>query len=1215
MSMLAPIAGMVIPQLVGGVLHKIIGDDLLDQNLQLPSIRSALSNQDLLRKIAPLMNQQELMLVNSALSQNSPSLGASLPLNQSQGQTMLSNALPNSVPQLALNITPTGVNNSNQSYTTGNEDKLQPLTSTTKMLSDAAMLVANDMVGNPMNATNRGIARPALAGQAYDEVPKLMNNQKIVLQQPQDLMQLEHSRANPVMTQMQPIIPGQLSREEILARLDTSNQSITPNKPIMSTYQQRNSGDMSTPLTASYINENEKQTGETNPLTSTALSMANKLSDRLGRDQPLGQAIDMMNKSGVTQSLVTKGLDLLASGFKKLIGDDVVGKVGPRGYEFRKVIGDDPPDGLARKEELDAAYTSMASSILFEVASKLIVIEQLLQSEYTVKSGRDSAELARDIRTPMVAAPILYNFVQSNTIHSLTGSNYYFDNYPAFEGGTTNAYVLINVPYKLTHTKIKKVDRSIPLVGNVTWQQLRPLMNNTSIAEFSSALRIKVRANDLDVMANLMAQSYAEIEAQSGYSFSSKLAKLLGYLSICGLPMRRDEGSVIGIGLVPIYPSGGLEPEPLTTIQFPWNRTYQGTKQSAQDLGMVVGAASFTTFLDLMLGRVPLPTAVNNVNVFDPQAWNNDVAVVMIRQAELNEGMSIFARTLAELDFPACRVRSIQNVTWVDPRINGSLIQLPSVDHAVSWISMSHILGPTLGVLYVVIDYENPLPTTGFGIKWPNTDIIDCAYPTAVNVPNLSNDLVEFFQQSWSSVILSEIRLWEEIYGTSSDRCSAFRWVAENSMVHCFKPVELVTQAGVENVISGLNFVADPREATGGGSYLQPYSQKTFNGVQGGAKWCQTPLGEFREDAILQGGPPRVDVANPIFKYSLGGSLPQIDLLLHRGWLRPIEEYPMTRLWDRGTVYMALMEAADNLSVQTDLILNGNDVDLSEWIWGWENPSTPQGLAQQNYLRMHLENNVLRAIRQVPMAGIQYPSFFMEQSAWSAGRRSKHAGATDIANLVTVCESLLIHLPSNRVPAPVCGKYSPRLTHSNPVISFGRFGAGQRYVQNTQFYGTDVSTPYYYVENVRGDMERMLELRKLSFAFLGTADKNLANIGLVGKSLNTQTMLMGLLDLPAPWFNIQLMYANLVNGTASTTNECLPLGFFVPNKCVRTGGDQYLTVLLGPRDAFAKNTQTSSIYTVLQNGGLASLVGAPIINEFDTTLYAPQTIESTMSFL
>jgi hypothetical protein len=923
----------------------------------------------------------------------------------------------------------------------------------------------------------------------------------------------------------------------------------------------------------------------------------------------------MMNKSGVTQTLVTKGLDLLASGFKKLIGDDVVGSIGKNGYEFKKLIGDDPPEGIARKEELDAAYTSMSSSILFEVASKLIMIEQLLQSEYTIKSGRSSVELARDMRTPMVAAPILYNFVQSNTIHSLTGSNYYFDNYPAYEPVPDPGYVLVNVPYKLTHTKIRKVDRSVPLVGNVTWQQLRPLMNNTSIAEFSSALRIKVRANDLDVMANLMAQSYAEIEAQSGYSFSSKLAKLLGYLTICGMPMRRDEGNMIGIGLVPIFPTTGLNPEPMTTIQFPWNRTYQGTKQSAQALGIAVGAASFTTFLDLILGRVTLPDPVGGVNVFDPQTWNNDVAVVMIRQAELNDAMSIFARTLAELDYPVCRFRSRENLSWIDPRADGTLVNLATIDHAVSWVSMSHILGPTLGILYVVIDYENPLPVNGFGIKWPATDLIDCAYPTAVNVPNLTNDITAFFGQSWNTVILNEIKMWEEIYGTSSDRCSAFRWVAENSMMHCWKPLELIAQAGEVNTLAGINFMGDTRPAVGGGSYLQAYVNYRFNGAQGGAKWAQTPLGEVREDAILREGPVRVDVANPIFKYSLGGSLPQIDLLLHRGWLRPIEEYPQTRLWDTGLISMALMEAADNLSVQTDLVLNGNDVDLSEWLWGWEDPQVAVGVSQQNYLRMHLENNVLRAIRQIALAGIQYPSFFLEQSAWSAGRRSKHENPGEMVNLVTAIEAQLVWIPANRVPAPVCGKYSPRLTHSNPVISFGRFGAGQRYIQKADFYATAVSTPYYYVENVRGDMERMLELRKLSFAYIGTTDKNLSNIGVVGKSLNTTQMLMSILDLPAPWFNIQLMYANLVNGTAGTTNESLPLGFFIPTRNIRTGGDTYLTVMLGPRDAFAKNTQTSSIYTILQNGGLASLVGAPIINEFDTTLYAPQTIESTMSFL
>lgn len=861
-----------------------------------------------------------------------------------------------------------------------------------------------------------------------------------------------------------------------------------------------------------------------------------------------------------------------------------------------KIIGDDPP-ALAEKEEIAVTSKVGQTSVMFELMSKIVQIEQLLLSTVKIQPGSTPRNTLAQIITQVAPQPFLraHRTIQFN--YNQWGANGHLATMQN-KSDDTNSWTNI---LAATRTVVTSQPRAVPYLGNVTWSQLAPLINNTSIGEFSSIFRLKIRANDMDVMANQMAQSYNQIQAAAGYSAATKLAKLMAYQVALFQITRNEETAIWGNGQVMTLNQydgnvGGL----LGNRFFPLNTTNAALAVGLQR--MTLGVVGYSQFVDLQLGRIPWEPN----QVYNCKSWGTATAVVMCRLAELSSGLQLYARAMGELDFPLKFIG--RNCVTLNVTAAGGLSK-PGNTTWTPWISLSHIAGPTDKVLLVITDYESPIANAGaLRVEFGNvpTDTVACGYPNVVtNTWALWTGPNNIYSQ-YGNAITTEIKNWEDVFGCASDRSTAMRWVAENSLA--FGPPENRLLDG-NKAITLRPFIGDAADSV----MISLLDPGTVNLNSETIGLCRTPSGILRQTLDAPNNDPFsvLGLSTLIPCYELPAGDPGIDFLCYRSWLRPAEEYPQMRLFDPMTVTLAINELADALTAAVDFAMELHSVNFAQLWYSNNRYAGPYGPPMQ----LHKSNVVLRVIQDIFRMGIQYPGMRWKAEAFDTilDRQFQDyvdAYITPTFNIdLATGQGITDKWISNRkMPWNAISKFSTFFRVDDPNFAFWSFGT-KKIFQNYLALN--------YVMNKPGDLNRNKYLAKLSGTVLNdnTGD-NSSEIAL-WKEKSAQSIRAA---CPVTTFNTYFQIGATATAlgfayTQPTYNWILPMFTLFPTRWVADGGDFTSIVMTGNRDAFVRGTGTQEIRILTTLDNSESLNGADNFNDWDVTLFNPASLSETINFL
>lgn len=938
----------------------------------------------------------------------------------------------------------------------------------------------------------------------------------------------------------------------------------------------------------------------------------------------------------LTQNISDTGMSKLSDIYQKRPSDAVLPD-----RKMIKIVGDDVPAGssntsskivgdVMESHEQTAANMAVQSSMIMDIMSKVVMIEQILVSEFQVRNGQTMSGAMADIRSVVQGTPVLYKFVQSNTCNTLYGSHLNKNHHYTYnQAGTAVVPIApesttLEVAYT-TLTIPQYTNASVPLVANVTMQQLGDLMTNASIGEFASLLRTKTRSNDVDTLSMIMAKAYDPIVLKTGYSFSGKLAKLLGYMMAYHPIPLRDENEISSTGLGIIVDNtfgdnltrtfGGVA----GITDFPWS-SINGAPTDNNNRS--IGICGYGTYCDLLTNRLdksPIPVlGVGINNPYDPNTWDRQTAVCFCTMSEAQNFYVLPIRALSDLAYPIMECFAGQGITEYNINQDGSYTILPNPPPNASWypwINTAVIEGPKMGILFVVTDVETIPATTSFSYVTPANVI--SPYPIRnpwVNATVLHTNFMAA-PYSFRSRIMDEIRRWEEIYGNNSDRASALRWAAENSKMN---PWNIwMSQDGAGNAISGLtlngrgqnniwqNFTAAGIAGTGReNTYIS--STPTYCCR---SRWVRTTNPNDQWNANYANFGQKAGEDAPL--YAIGAVTNPIDFLLNRSWARPFEEYP-TRIYDPIRTCMAVNEMSDCMSALLDLVYQANGVTM---FMANASSATVAGPFATNHQRF-MQNIVDRAVRQIATAGIQYPSFMILGQAHQ-NSRSIRSGPTEDNYSPPYFSHVNNISIFGRVPADIIAKCNAAILNVDPVMNFGQFAQSGHTVMRYVPAGTYGRVNPEIVNAVLLDKAKpsiMWETRKLTFTALGN-DVNAVRLTLTGRLTGRSYRVFLPLDRPGPWLRVQTMFQNFWPATSTSNLIPLPNGSFFPAEDALLGGDRFYISTAGPRDAYAKATASSSIYSVIQFGSANSIVGNALMNEFNEQQTVPGDLISAVNFL
>jgi hypothetical protein len=1108
----------------------------------------------------------------------------------------------------------------------------------TKLLSDAAMLRENQMLPKEAGETQANIKHLA---DIHNPIPKLITNQTVILPSTRSEWSEQHNLARSLALNLESILASQ-NPSRVMNTLNSESQNITEARPMprsetseQSSFQ--SSRDWSTPSTLSYTTDK--------PPSQLPLSLPDVKS---GMVDKASRALNSAIMSGVTEFAMTGDVGSAArkaavSGLTKIVSDDFVNPtlLQPNSA-FKKIVADDPPmsvstlhsskivgdddTALGTKDQFRNAAVAINSSIGSDFLSRLISLDQLLASTINIRPGSSRTEAFGQFRKHFTNGQQLYKVANQYTNENPAGvmmmpivypiaisapatpGVYNWDNFPSLLASSSI------IPW--SKTMIGPVSESVPLLGNVTWQLLRPLMANVTVAEFSSALRVKVRMTDMDAMANTMAHTYSLVEAMSGYAFSSKLAKLLGYVVSYTSLNGRDESGWAGVGLVKnqILDANGWVG--LGKVLFPFNSQFN------RALHVEFGLVTYVDFIELLLGR----QRANNP-IYGPDTWGRTTAVCMVNRAELQNGAVMACRALQELEYPVLASR--ERTEWWNMDVNNTATRLTASHWSAPVISGAQIEGPTAKVLFVVIDDERTTSATET-IQFLAQQVQNVGYPNTATIDtDVFADLFYNFSRgnSYITYLMAEITRWEQIYGNNSDRCSAMRWAAENSKLYRISPKIIVQPANVNNTLANVySNVASNFLAT---NYLSVYNQRpppytgyvdTFSNQNDlcraiATQW-RTPTYQMRYIArVTFNNPESVGAITYIDQaaatYMLGASFPSIDFLCCRGWLRPSEEYPATRIYDYWQLVNTIYEMADVMAAYTDSVMETHSVNLPELTV----PYQSLNFKYANQARLHLERGVWPAIRLLFSTGPQFPSCRLLTPAYQSVLSLNYPKPyyTAYTEFTEELYQNQYFLPATRISFAVRAKYNDWFLVNDPVVALGKFGTHQAWM--TDQY-TGAVTVLFNMPTVKGDKDRIKELVKISLGAPGTADKNLLLPQWIGVITRNGRYYSSPLTLPGMWYAFAFGYRTYSNETTLATNIAFPAGYIPPSTDVFLGGDKLNFVASGPRDAFVLGSNSTAFYPFVQATNIISMKSAPIANAFDPDEFADaDPVSSTLRFL
>lgn len=927
----------------------------------------------------------------------------------------------------------------------------------------------------------------------------------------------------------------------------------------------------------------------------------------------VGDAPEGINITGESPQQKVVGDDFQILGKdprQKIVGDSFLSNIPLIGGLLDKIVGDAPEDN-ASGDERTAALSVMSSSVLASLYAALIRKEQLLTPDVNFAYGTNLAGAAQQELNEF--NPLRGVFNGSNYAYGvyLPGQVYDPNEVPYYNAAATPpAWELMRVPlFRVTRTHVRYGQMGPPLFGNIQYNMLKPLLAGASISEFASTLRVKITTTNVDDMVHAMGNSDVAVESMTGYSFCLPMAKLMGYI----LQLTSRPGTEMAEVYCGAYFRYDLQtPPPFVTFPFYTDVPRSNTMATRANWDQcTVAWATAKEYIQIMNGWASNVDSDLRYDTFDSQT-----AVVFIRTAEMEDGMTNAIRILSKIQYPYRTFTRVFEAYEIGSNAN-NLIPIPGVaPAAIPNIGLSQIDGPTIGILLVVVDKwdrttsDNVTVGTGTGTL-QLTDTDGPATPLKVAAGSLHPMVAALdsalINPNVLQMLLKEIAIQEDILGNNSDRVSAMRWCAEHYCVFRQKEQFYYTSPGGNNNIDLMRPVATNPSNTLVPTWVQAFSPLALLDQQILSSYTNTesPFG-MRSNVMSTDGLTINTPSNSAAKTtsSLNSTLSCVEFLVWRGWLQPQEERSSRPIQDASNFTSIIHEMAVIIRGITDIAAQWCDVDFVSHHW-------PADMLQFSSNATHLIDGWFPVIRDLPTVGVQVPQFHihpegdinylnLHTTALSTGAMQTNIATFFDANgpLITVCH----------VDWAILGKWAPALLFNDPTVTLRGMDVGQILVSGAPLFQA----------KLRAEMthDRWV-IAHLSMHAWATNTQLNPHFGYYMQDIGTLTdsfwPFVGF-DTTIAWMMAHSQLQNAIS-LPSTDYIGRPNGTFPVVRNFKLAGAPVSLVSTGPRELYNSPTGTTSVQLFVVAHGIISTLASNLWRDYGPELYSPMTLGSLMNMI
>lgn len=1147
------------------VVRKIIGDDPIIPTLERAVLNKSMSPETAAKHVMDTMSRKGLVSTPQGWLYQDPSSvqNSRAPLNLSPIGTNFSNRNQNLQVQQSPLLTASGPNMTNQmSQNLLSQSQMEPLSlQQSHQLSD----IAEQQVANPnvtlksLHATDPAQLNELALNDRLNSQPKLSHNQttQIVHNNEQARSTLEPQTLNNYSSVSLPSWLTAQNKEAVQAP-STINNLINNNNNLSN-------------LSDGAIGNNDN-------------SAANNADNINANLNALNKTYETSDTTTIPNNNTSQNNDVL-----KIIGDEPLNLTDNAGNKTVKIVGDAPNRGT-RDQKLGALGTF--GSFLTSIKASIVAIEQTMQNGYKVKPLTSREEFLRDVRLSFSYSASLYQKAEAYKCDYLQGMNFYPRVLTYNRGLPREDQFQVDNAGMIyfSDTICRPARNAPPLLSNVTWNTLVPLMKNTSITEFSSALRIRVRGTDMDVMSNAVLKAMPNFDTSSGYSFATRLAKAIGYVLSYNQFNRADFNNKISGLYRPA--SANMSAETTGTwfifpLSYEWKLMPTREERRQYFAGTTIAVTDYSSYVDNLLGRT-----TNWHDAFAPNNLGTATAVVFLTQAEAMNKNIVMARTLLEMDYPAVFLETEPH-NWFTVDENSRVTEIRETATAdTTYINTAHIAGPMRSILYVIYDAES----------WNDNqvvmgvDVINARPSEPEDDPQIIfNNTADFFEEANAfASFMDEIRHWEMIYGNNSDRATALRWAAENCINWAVPSQTGVAPAGANNPMVGLMY---------SGMLNNPFRQASYNYFQYDRMaqlilYNTSPTYMFRDflgrpypydDNRL---PTRTVINAPNYTLPLSNHI--IDFLVNKNWLKCAEESPQITITDPNSLTCTVNDISEALSTAADIILETEGCPMAPLF----NARVDYPEQMQTFWATFMSRRIYPQLGALLTDGIQYPNLFRNSES---DNRIKSYLEGEFHNFYPNNWDLpnVFHYSISRVPFSTRAKFVPNFNITDPRVNFSLWSTKQ--VTYRDYFNNMVRTAYG-VEMQDLPVFRAYTM-KLSLAFTGDGQKNIDYpMFVTDKSRNLEMPTVSVLAYDN-WLAIQITYSPFTAGSVPTTFLSRPIGRIWPTWSVNFGGEKLILTMMSPRAAFARNSSTLDIRMVTEQSADEPFIAAQIWSDITSPIF------------
>ncbi|APG76032.1 hypothetical protein 2 [Hubei toti-like virus 16] len=876
--------------------------------------------------------------------------------------------------------------------------------------------------------------------------------------------------------------------------------------------------------------------------------------------------------------------------------------------DLNKIVGDAPPGEqgeVMTDAQAAAATTNLTNSVKFNMMSRIILNEQTLTQSSSLPRGMSELQLNNFFARDLESLVGTYKQSEVQALFGFVGMTCQYNRWPAAvytpetveSKGTPKEKVIpahngvgtfsIDALY-CTGVALETARVAPPCTPNVTLSQLGPLLAGAALGEYSSQLRVKTFSTDMDLMIRASAEALNNIQSQQGYSFCLPLTKAIGYVLQCIQLFGSEFNELVADMYFRPTEKGQhhafQRAFPLETLA--GTEAWEGDDWQGAKFAVVCESDFIKVTCGIISGA--------NWGEFQPAEWGHNCAVVFIPNNDKSNQLMNAVRMISQMAYPA-KLLYIHG-KWAYFSREGELTTIGAEVHAQKKAGLTRIPGPYKYALFVVMGAREQSSAgiiIGDGSGQANHQIEVNAIDHNPTTPYVCDAGINGFSAARNGAVtdaavpmwMAFIKEWEVIYGNASDRSSAMRFWADNSIL--FGNFFLGKNPLDIGDLQGFSFLswADPVAHPPLPSCLAEYTDLPVS-WSGSCKQVTPQVARYLMSSMKTASYMPVASITPDYASQRpwtwgygnppdGCRLPyedvMISFLVNKKWISPNEEYPAVSLDDAARLGHTITAMANIMAAAADILVQERDFTLPEVIF-------PPLVLQRVPMAMMRQKNVLwPALEELLTNGISYPQYWnnrdVNMHCWEAMIYWEVAAQTIYPETVSHGSAVTT---SARIPVSVMGQWFAPLY---PQYFQLRLNLQVMSPQRTYISINNVARAMFkveYAEETTGLLGKSLSpvswlMWRLSLGVI-ISDTVSANNGWIVQCVNNGGVFDYYIHMEQPDASRnQVMCREYGAGNVTvppTTKISLPTGEFILKRSIATGLQPFSLLMQGPRDAF-----------------------------------------------